>query len=169
MVQTRNISNVVHWGFGFFLVFASFCTVQNIVAAAYDQNGYGSLGFYTIGMIYVFFAAGSLLCPSLIEQLGAIKSMTWGSFWYFVWVISCLLPVIFINEYPTNVIIWVVMLTTGSINGIGASMIWVGQGKYISTWWIESNKGLFFGLVWAIFAFSFIIGNLLGNHWKLTL
>ena len=133
MAETKNIWNVVHCGIGFFLVFSSYCTCQNIVVEALDQHGFHLLGFYSVGMIYAFFAIGSLLCPPMVESIGAIKSMALGSFCYMIWVASCILPVTVQHTHTVFYAVWVILLITGAINGIGASILWVGQGKYIST------------------------------------
>lgn len=53
------------------------------------------------------------------------------------------------------------MLTAGIINGFGASILWVGQGKYITDCSNETNKGFHFGLFWCLFQSSQIIGSLI--------
>ena len=163
MVQTRNLWNVIHCGVGFLLVFMSFGTWQNIVAEAFDQKHYDSLGFFTVGLIYIFFAIACLLFPFLVDKLGAGYSMSLGSFWYFIWVLSGTLP-IWIEKTPfVEVVVWIIMLLTGAINGMGASLLWVGEGKYVSMWCTEENKGLYFSIVWLFCSLSSIFGNLFGK------
>ena len=146
MAETRNIWNVVCCGIGFFLVFVSFGTWQNIVAEAFDQKHYNSLGFYTVALIYVFYAITSLTFPFLVEKLGGVRSMSVGSFWYFVWVLSGVLPIYLEKTPMVETVVWIIMIITGSINGMGASLLWIGQGKYVSQWCTEEN----------IVAFNFI-------------
>ena len=133
MGETKDIWNVIHWGLGFFLIFMAFMTWQNIVAEAYGQKHYNSLGFFTVGLIYISFAITSLLFPFLVNKLGAKHSMCLGSFWYFLWILSGILPV-WIEKTPfVEPIVWIIMIFTGILNGMGASLLWVGEGKY---YWI---------------------------------
>ena len=90
--------------------------------------------------------------------------MAIGSIWYFIWVFSWILPVTFKNNSYVGVGIWIISLLAGIVNGVGAGLLWVGQGKYISSWSNESNKGFYFGLVYALFAANFVIANILGNY-----
>ena len=53
------------------------------------------------------------------------------------------------------------MLISAGINGLGASILWVGQGKYITSCANEENKGFFFSLFWFILMTAFV-GNLIG-------
>ena len=45
MADSSNLFKVIHVGFSFLFLFTAFGTCQNIVSEAYDQNGYGTLGF----------------------------------------------------------------------------------------------------------------------------
>ena len=58
--------------------------------------------------------------------------------------------------------IWAVILIAAAINGFGASILWVAQGKYISICANEENKGMFNGIFWAFFMSSQVFGNLMG-------
>lgn len=53
------------------------------------------------------------------------------------------------------------MLAAGVVNGFGASILWVGQGKYITDCSDDTNKGFHFGLFWCLFMLSQIIGSLI--------
>jgi len=48
------------------------------------------------------------------------------------------------------------------LNGFGSALIWVAHGKYISECAIEENKGLFNSVFWAIYTFSYCVGDLMG-------
>ncbi|CAI2366688.1 unnamed protein product [Moneuplotes crassus] len=160
MADTRNLCKVIHCGIGFFLVFFSYATCQNIAAQVYDQHGYGSLGFYSISMVYALFSLSSIICPKWIKKWGPIKSMAIGSFCYFIWVSSCILPVLIDNKSIIGYSIWIINLITGGINGMGAAFLWVGMGNYVSKCSNNDNKGFNFGVIWALFACNFIVGNL---------
>ena len=163
MINKGNLQNIIHCGIGFFLVFMSFITWQNIVAEAFDQKHYDSLGFLTVGLIYISYAIASLIFPFIIDKLGSRYSMSLGAFFYFSWVLSGILPV-WIEKTPfIEIIVWIIMMLTGVINGIGACLLWVGEGKYVSQWWTEENKGLYFSMIWLFCSLSSVFGNLFGK------
>lgn len=84
-----------------------------------------------------------------------------GSFCYFVWVICGLLPVS-LGHSPTNtIIVWVVMIISAVIIGFGASLLWVGQGIYVTDCSTDENNGFHFGLFWCILMFSQILGSVI--------
>ena len=55
-----------------------------------------------------------------------------------------------------------VILLTAAINGFGASILWVSQGRYISRIANEENKGTYNSVFWAFFMSSQLIGSLMG-------
>ena len=57
-------------------------------------------------------------------------------------------------------------IVTGCINGMGASLLWIGQGKYVSQWCTEENKGFYFSIVWLLFSLSSLLGSLFGKNSK---
>ena len=56
------------------------------------------------------------------------------------------------------------MIFSAGINGLGSSLLWVGQSTYISQCASEENKGRFYGTFWFLFMWSQIVGNLLGAY-----
>jgi hypothetical protein len=48
------------------------------------------------------------------------------------------------------------------ICGLGAGVLWVGQGKYMSECSSNANKGLYTSIFWVFFNMSQVIGNLMG-------
>ena len=159
MSNKVNIWLVIHLSASFLLLFTAFGSWQNIVSEAYTLNNYGNLGFYTLWAIYLSCAVFSFISTPIISKLGPRKSIQIGSFWYFVWVVSGLLPVVLESTSTIKIIIYVVMMLSGILIGFGASLIWVGQGKYITDCSVSENKGLYFGLFWWIYMNSQVIGN----------
>jgi len=53
-----------------------------------------------------------------------------------------------------------VIIITAAINGFGASILWVAQGRYISRIATDENKGTFNSVFWAFFMSSQIVGSL---------
>ena len=54
------------------------------------------------------------------------------------------------------------VLVAAAINGIGACVLWVSSGKYISQCASMDNKGTFNGVFWAFVSSSQVFGNLVG-------
>jgi MFS family permease len=55
------------------------------------------------------------------------------------------------------------LVLTGAINGFGAGILWVAQGKFISECACDENKGFFNSFFWCFFMASNIIGNLVAG------
>ena len=57
-------------------------------------------------------------------------------------------------------LIQVLILLAAVINGFGAGLLWVSQGKYISDCACEENQGVFNSTFWAFFMSTQILGNI---------
>jgi len=123
-----------------------------------DDWNFENLGLYSLAAIYGSFAFFSLFMASLIVKwLKPKKSMVIGSVFYVIWVASAMIPITFEN-FPWG-IIYVLFILTGLLNGFGASLLWVGQGVYIS--WLSHHKSKNYGTFWSIFMGSQLLGNLI--------
>jgi MFS family permease len=56
--------------------------------------------------------------------------------------------------------VWACFILSASLTGFGASLIWVGQGRYISECATSENMGLYNSIFWAIYMGSILVGNL---------
>jgi MFS family permease len=130
-----------------------------VVTEALDENGYNRLGFITLAALYITFALVSPFTTPLIAKLGAKRSMWLGSFWYFWWVIAGLFPLILGHSHTSKVIVWVIMVVAGMINGFGGAVLWIGQGKYVTECSTPQNKGFHFGIFWSVLMLSQILGS----------
>ena len=52
------------------------------------------------------------------------------------------------------------LLSTAAINGFGAAILWVAQGRYISRIATDENKGTFNGIFWVFYMSTQLIGAL---------
>ena len=68
---------------------------------------------------------------------------------------------IYYKEDTKTTLIAIILLSAG-VNGFGAAVLWVSQGKYISQCAIAQNKGIFNGIFWAFYMSSNVLGNLMG-------
>ena len=161
MAENQNLLKVIHISLSFFLLFTAFYWCANVVSEVYSQNHYGSLGFYTIAALYLSFAFSSLTCGPIVAKLGYIRSIQLGAFWYLVWVAAGILPVTLKKTDSVTKLVWSIMILAAILNGFGASILWVGQGIYVSRCCNTENSGLYFGLFWSLLMFSQIFGNLM--------
>jgi MFS family permease len=115
----------------------------------------------------LFFSICSFFSTWFVNKLGAKSSLFIGGLCYSFWIL-CFLPPAFYPDHKDDPIfifnrnfIYFLSLFSAAVNGFGAGILWVAQGKYVADCASDSNKGFFFGYFWAFFMASQIIGNLI--------
>lgn len=58
-------------------------------------------------------------------------------------------------------VIYVLILVTAAINGMGCSLFWAVSANYVNRCATDKNKGLFNGILWMWVQLSFVTGNLM--------
>jgi len=58
-------------------------------------------------------------------------------------------------------VIYVLILVTASLNGMGCSLFWAVSANYVNRCATNKNKGLFNGILWMWVQLSFVTGNLM--------
>ena len=103
-----------------------------------------------------------------MNKCGERFSITLGSVCYCLYIASFILASASI-KYPEQQswyldkgVIEATILSTAIVNGFGAAILWVAQGKYISRIATDSNKGTYYSIFWAIFMSCLIVGVLFG-------
>ncbi|XP_027852589.2 UNC93-like protein MFSD11 isoform X1 [Aphis gossypii] len=148
----RRLMNISILGLGFMFVFTSFLTVSNIEKTVLksiekEDPSFTGDGYTSLCIIYGVFALCNWLAPTIIGMIGSRKSIYLGSICY----VAFLTPFL----WPSNILLY----TMSVLLGFGASIIWTGQGTYLtmnsdlST--ISRNSGIF----WAMSKISICIGN----------
>ncbi|KRT85162.1 membrane transporter, partial [Oryctes borbonicus] len=119
--------------------------LENISEEDPDFNGDG---YTSLAIIYAVFAVLNWSAPSVISMIGPKFAMVFGAVTYVLFILSFLVPRTWLL-YVASVVI-----------GIGAPMIWTGQGNYLTLnstpATISRNSGIF----WAMLQASMFIGNL---------
>ena len=141
---------------GFLLLFIAFNATQNLQTSLNDSLGYNSLA-----TLYVVFAFSSLFSAWAVRFLEEKASIFLGGVAYELFIAANISP----KEWT--------LLSSAGLLGIGAALIWTGQGSYLSKCSSEKTLATNAGLFFAIFQFNQIIGNLLvglvfGNHGSQT-
>ncbi|KAK9891515.1 hypothetical protein WA026_014751 [Henosepilachna vigintioctopunctata] len=153
MAIDKRLFNVIGVGLAFMLTFMAFQTMGNIEATIlknvnHDDPSFTGSGYTSLAIIYACLSISNWISPSVISMLGPKWSMFIGSLTYLLFIMSFLWPQTWF------------LYTSSVIMGVGAAMIWTGQGTYLtqnsSSATISRNSGIF----WAMLQCSMLFGNL---------
>lgn len=140
-------------GLAFMLVFTAFQTMGNIQktildSIEFEDPSFKGDGYTSLAIIYAVFSILNWAAPSVISLVGPKISMIFGAVTYLLFIMNFLIPKT-----------WLLYLASAVI-GVGAAMIWTGQGNYLTLnstpATISRNSGIF----WAMLQFSMFIGNI---------
>jgi MFS family permease len=154
---------------GFLFLFIAFNSAANLSGQALKNDGFESLGFYTMATLYLVFAFCSFFSSAFVNKVGAKLSLFIGGLCYAFWILCFLPPAMYPDHkadpnpsflYNKN-FIYFLSLFSAAINGFGAGILWVAQGNYVAECATNANKGFFFGYFWAFFMCSQVLGNLI--------
>lgn len=153
----RSHSRDVHiLSLAFLLVFSAYGAVQNLESTV---NAEGDLGTISLGILYVSFTVFSLFASPVVRKMGSKSALVLGTTGYWLFTAANLKP---------N---WYTMVPASVYMGFCASIIWVGQGTYLTSTACNHARdcnlhegtviGNFNGEFWGIYATHQVIGNLL--------
>uniref|UniRef100_A0A336MQ22 UNC93-like protein MFSD11 n=1 Tax=Culicoides sonorensis TaxID=179676 RepID=A0A336MQ22_CULSO len=150
--MNRGFVNVIILGFGFMFLFTAFQTMGNIEktvldSIAQDDPTFKGDGYTSLAIIYAVFAIFNWFVPSIITASGPRVCILIGAVTYCFFVTSFL--------FPST---WLLYLSS-AILGIGAALIWTGQGNYLSKCSDPSTISRNSGIFWAMFQMSLFLGN----------
>ena len=66
------------------------------------------------------------------------------------------------NLVTSDAFIIGILVVCAVLNGVGAALIWVANGSYISACAIPKTKGFFYGFFWVMYMSSQVVGSLIG-------
>ncbi|RWS10098.1 UNC93-like protein MFSD11 [Dinothrombium tinctorium] len=152
----RSLFNVVILGLSFFLVFTSFQTAGMIQNAVIDgindefskQWNLKWSGYYSFCIIYAVLSIANWIAPSVVAAIGPRVSMILGALTYCIFVANFLYPMRY-GLYIASVII-----------GLGAGIIWTGQGNFLTLNSTAETMTRNSGIFWAMLQCSLLFGNL---------
>ncbi|KAL2344971.1 hypothetical protein Fmac_006256 [Flemingia macrophylla] len=140
----------------FLLVFLSFGAAQNLQSTL---NTEGDLGTTSLGILYLSFTFFSVVASLVVRVLGSKNALLVGTTGYVLYVAA--------NLNPT----WYTLVPASVYLGFCASIIWVGEGTYLTcaarSHATDNNLhegtaiGGFNGEFWAVYALHQFIGNLI--------
>ncbi len=116
----------------FFLVFAAFNAAQALVGSFPAPPGLPPFQFMSL---YATFALACVTAPKLVVWLGAKRSIFVGALPYLGLVVSFLSPSLCEPGETASCwgssAIWALRISMGVLVGLGAPLLWTGQGVYL--------------------------------------
>ncbi|CAH1112472.1 unnamed protein product, partial [Psylliodes chrysocephalus] len=148
----KSLLNVLLLGLAFMLIFTAFQTMGNIEktileSIEQDDPNFDGKAYYSLAIVYVFFSVFNWAAPSVISIIGPKFSMLLGGITYLLFILSFLIPRG-----------WLLYICS-AVLGIGAAMIWTGQGNYLTLNSTKAHISRNSGIFWAMLQLSLFIGN----------
>lgn len=135
--RETNLDRVTILSLGFLLLFIAFNSVSNISGQALKNNGFNGLGFYSLATLLLVFSFSSFFSSFFINKLGYKLSLFLGGLCYAFWILSFLPPAFYPDHKDSPSFIFnrsfiqFLSIFSGAVNGFGAVLLWVTQGKYV--------------------------------------
>ncbi|CAG8631751.1 7973_t:CDS:2, partial [Acaulospora morrowiae] len=102
--------------------------------------------------LYTTFSIGGLLAGPIVNKFGPSISMALGGTTYAIYSGSLL----YFNHERGELF----PVFAGAILGLGAALLWTGQGAIMLSYPFEENKGKYIGLFWIIFNLGGVLGSI---------
>ncbi|KAH9672213.1 UNC93-like protein 3 [Citrus sinensis] len=144
VLTPKNYTRDVHiLSCAFLLIFLAYGAAQNLETTV---NTEGNLGTISLGILYTSFTCFSLVASLVVRVLGSKNALILGTTGYWLFVAA--------NLFPS----WYTMVPASLYLGFAASIIWVGEGTYLTSAALShaSNHKLHEGTV---------IGSFNGEFW----
>jgi MFS family permease len=134
-------------GVAFIGIFTSWFGTQSFAVKLLNTGG-AQLGSWLIGIVYVFFILSNQIAPSVVGWIGAKWTMVAGSCGYFLVVAG--------TASQTDTL----TLLGGACVGIGAGLLWSGQGRMVTDLSTDRTRGKCWGIFDALMmGGSGLVGN----------
>ncbi|UMM39205.1 hypothetical protein L5515_016366 [Caenorhabditis briggsae] len=144
--------NVIQLGLGFFSTFFAFNSQGFIEEAVIDSAAdSGNLnkhaGYYSLSIIYAVFTVANFVAAPIVDILTPKWAMVVGSLCYAIFQAGFL----FLNEWY--------LYASSALLGFGASIIWTGQGSYLSQNCTKETTSRNSSMLWAMSESSLLGGG----------
>ena len=125
-----NIGQVTILSLAFLLIFIAFNTCQNFASKILKDDGFESLGFISLAVLYLVFSFCGFFSTAIINKINNLKMALFiGSACYTFWIICFIPPALFhegkIKLGGYKIIISFTLILSAAINGVGAGILWV--------------------------------------------
>jgi MFS family permease len=122
-----------------------------------EKNGFETLGYYILAVLYLFMGIGSILSTAIINKFGTRFCLVMGGFGNVQWILSTLLAVYSDKILESGVplgLIYAGLITSTIINGFTVGVLWASANQYIADCSSDYNKGFFFSYFWSFYMTS---------------
>jgi hypothetical protein len=163
-----NFERVLYIGWGFTLLDIAFITAQGLTSKILHDNDFASVGYVSIGLIYLTYSCFSFFSKPVVDMLGNRYSLALGcyfeAFHLFALVIPALRKEQPLNDSLQNMygFICFFICLCAIIAGIGTAFLWVSLGRYVTLCANDTNKGFFNAVFWVFMMTCQVVGNILG-------
>jgi MFS family permease len=139
----RRFYNVLMLGFSFMTVFTAFNTTQGYMTTFHEKAG-----FWSLCVLYIFFAFSNLISPVVVSRLGPRMGLFLGAIPYAIFVLAAC----FTSDAA--------LIITAGVLGIGAAILWTAHGTFL-TQCAGNDMGFYSGVFFGIFQMNGILGSLI--------
>ena len=87
MGMLPNLKNFANFMFAFFLIYFPFSSMQVLATQSMRINGFGNLGYFSLGIIYLTFALTNIYAKNLIRSFSIYKVMLISSIAESSWIL----------------------------------------------------------------------------------
>ncbi|KAF2360769.1 Ion channel regulatory protein UNC-93 [Trinorchestia longiramus] len=113
-----------------------------------DDPSFTGSGYVSLAIIYAVFATMNWFAPSILSFMGPKLTMFCGAITYTLFIASFL--------WPQTWLLYLVSVVVG----VGAALIWTGQGNYLTLMSDDATMSRNSGIFWAMMQTSMVFGNL---------
>lgn len=170
MFKRKEFQTLLLFSFGFLLLHMPFESNANLLSLMLEKNGYGALGFLSVGLNYFSWGIGSIFAPTMYRRLGQRWSMIIGAIANLFWILASMASlleddddgVVLFLMTPKQVIyffIIVASITNGFFNGV----LWVAASSFVSECGDSNSQATYFSVFYVFFVVSQIFGNALAG------
>eukprot|EP00090_Calanus_glacialis_P029734 TRINITY_DN47766_c0_g1_i1.p1 TRINITY_DN47766_c0_g1~~TRINITY_DN47766_c0_g1_i1.p1 ORF type:complete len:452 (-),score=75.69 TRINITY_DN47766_c0_g1_i1:54-1409(-) len=152
----RKILNVVLLGLVFMMLASRtpISIVKTVMYSARDTNGTGYVegftgdGYVANAVLYATFAMSNFLAPWVISVIGPRYAMLIGGLGYTAYAAQLL----YLKDW--------LLYTCAVLNGVGAALLWTGQGNFLAINSDPKTVGRNASIFWALYQMSGVTGNI---------
>jgi hypothetical protein len=91
MGKYLNIDKVTQLSIGILFMYMAFNSSSNIQSEIMEEDGFGPIGFYILGVLYFFMGMGAIMSSAIKKKFGTKFCLVLGGVGNCVWILSSIL------------------------------------------------------------------------------
>ena len=136
-----NFGSLTLLALGILMLQTAYTSTANIVSLMLEKNGYGPLGYLSIGFIYISWGLGSFISPTIYKWWGSRFSIFIGTFSNSTWIYSSIITLVERDSDPSvrpwylsDPFVYTLVLMNSMFNGFCNGPMWVALCKQIASY-----------------------------------